>query len=1083
MSSLRAGVLALLASGFIFAQTSSSLIQGIITDSSGAPVPNARVIATLANTDTSYSTVTNESGNYVIPNVRPGEYSINAEAAAFKRTVRTGVGIEVNQHARVDLTLQVGEVKESVQVSADVTNVDTYTGSINETVDSRRVVDLPLNGRQALQLQVLLPGVVLAAQGQAASFIALNTNLTFAINGTRPSASLYMLDGAINMDMYNNTPAAFPNPDAVQEFSIQTTNYTAVTGGTPGAAVNMVTKSGANAYHGEIYEFFRNDHLNTRNFFATTKPPLRKNQFGGNAGGPIRHNKTFFFAAYEGNRERRPVTSSGNLVPTALERQGDFSQSRLSAGPVRDPLTNQPFPNNMIPTSRLDPVALKFASDFLPLPNFGANQFNYNVSIPYTDDQFNGRLDHNLSDRSRLMLRYFYDDYRYNNNDALRNFNSVYDWATQNAAVSHQFILSPTATNIATFTFNRNTFIRSPLPTGKDESWAALGCLSCVVTHPDSVPTDWTISIASGVGIRSSTAFLSYMQNEQFIDSFSKNLGNHLLSVGGGIIKARRHGNEYTPSSPAFSFDGTRSGSGSGYADYFLGLPISVTESTVLLSWTSKIVPSLFFEDDWKVSRKLTLNLGLRWEPYLPLHEQHNRLTAFRPGQQSTLYPNAPTGLLLAGDPGVPDAIINSEWLKFGPRAGFAYDPLGNGKMSIRGGYGIFYDTPRLVVYNIFPGRQPFSVGTVVTNPYSLSDPYRGQPNVVNALLNYARGVPPGTTSFQFVTPVPVSSISSGFTNGYAQQWNLNVQRELIKDFVVTAAYVGTKGTHLQIPEEVNGAPYIPGNCGASPCSTSGNVNQRRLYQPFALVESIESNGNSTYHALQLSLKKRFAAGYSILSSYTFSKFIDMAADDGHGSTSSLATDPFNWFFDRGLSDNNVRHRFTTSFVWELPAFRRAGELTRSLLGGWQLNGIVLLQSGSPFSVTAGTNRSLSGGAGDRADLIGSGPVATYGDQSRAQFIRKYFDTSRFALPALGTFGTAGRNILRGPGYANIDMSAFKSFRITESKSVTLRWEVFNLFNRANFNNPSGNFSSAVFGQITSAKDPRIMQVGMKFIF
>jgi hypothetical protein len=1083
MSSLRAGVLALFASGFIFAQTSSSLLQGIITDSSGAPVPNARVVATLANTDTSYSTVTNESGNYVIPNVRPGQYSINAEAAAFKRTVRTGVVIEVNQHARVDLTLEVGEVKESVQVSADVTNVDTYTGSINETVDSRRVADLPLNGRQALQLQSLLPGVVLAAQGQAASFIALNTNLTFAINGTRPSASLYMLDGAVNMDMYNNTPAAFPNPDAVQEFSIQTTNYTAVTGGTPGAAVNMVTKSGANAYHGEIYEFFRNDHLNTRNFFNATKPPLRKNQFGGNAGGPIRHNKTFFFAAYEGNRERRPVTSSGNVVPTALERQGDFSQSRLSAGPVRDPLTNQPFPNNTIPTSRLDPVALKFASDFLPLPNVGANQFNYNVSIPYTDDQFSGRLDHNFSDRNRLMLRYFYDDYRYNNNDALLNFNSVYDWATQNAAVSHQFILSPTATNTATFTFNRNTFIRSPLPTGKDESWAALGCVSCVVTHPDSVPTDWTISIASGVGIRSSTAFLSYMQNEQFIDSFSKNLGNHLLSMGGGIVKARRHGNEYTPSSPAFSFDGTRSGSGNGYADYFLGLPISVTESTVLLSWTTKIVPSFFFEDDWKVSRKLTLNLGLRWEPYLPLHEQHNRLTAFRPGQQSTLYPNAPPGLLIAGDPGVPDAIINSEWLKFGPRAGFAYDPLGNGKMSIRGGYGIFYDTPRLVVYNIFPGRQPFSVGTVVTNPYSLSDPYRGQPNVVNALVNYARGVPPGTTSFQFVTPIPVSSVSSGFTNGYAQQWNLNVQRELIKDFVVTAAYVGTKGTHLQIPEEANGAPYIPGNCGVSPCSTSGNVNQRRLYQPFALVESIQSNGNSTYHALQLSLKKRFAAGYSILSSYTFSKFIDMAADDGHGSTSSLATDPFNWFFDRGLSDNNVRHRFTTSFVWEVPAFRKSGGLKRAVLGGWQLNGIVLLQSGLPFSVTAGTNRSLSGGAGDRADLIGSGPVSTYGDQSRGQYISKYFDTTRFALPALGTFGTAGRNILQGPGYADVDMSAFKSFRITESKSVTLRWEVFNLFNHANFNNPSGNFSSAVFGQITSAKDPRIMQVGMKFIF
>jgi hypothetical protein len=387
MSSPRAAVLALLGSAFTFAQTSSSLIQGTITDSTGAPVPNVRVVATLANTDTNYSTATNESGNYVMPNVRPGEYSISAEAPAFKRTVRTGVVIEVNQHARIDLTLQVGEVKESVEVSANTNNVDTYTASINETVDSHRVADLPLNGRQALQLQALLPGVVLAPEGQAASFIALNTNLTFSINGTRPSASLYMLDGAINMDMYNNTPAAFPNPDALQEFTIQTTNYTSIVGGTPGAAVNMVTKSGSNAYHGELYEFLRNTELNARNFFAAGVPALHKNQFGANAGGPIRRNKTFFFGAYEGNRQRQPVTSAGNVVPTALERQGDFSQSKLSTGPVRDPLNNQPFPNNVIPTTRLDPVALKFAADFLPLPNFGTNQLNYTLSIPYTDDR------------------------------------------------------------------------------------------------------------------------------------------------------------------------------------------------------------------------------------------------------------------------------------------------------------------------------------------------------------------------------------------------------------------------------------------------------------------------------------------------------------------------------------------------------------------------------------------------------------------------------------------------------------------------------------------------------------------------
>jgi hypothetical protein len=1078
----------LLASSHAFAQTSSSLLQGTVTDSSGALIPNARVVATLANTQTNYSTVTNEGGNYVIPDVRPGEYSISAEAAAFKRTVRTGVVIEVNQRARVDLVLQVGDTKESVQVSADITNVDTYTASINETVDSRRVVDLPLNGRQALQLQQLLPGVVLAAQGQAASFIALNTNLTFSINGTRPSASLYMLDGAINMDMYNNTPAAFPNPDALQEFSIQTTNYTSVVGGTPGAAVNMVTKSGSNAYHGELYEFLRNTDLNARNFFAASIPPLHKNQFGANAGGRIRRDKTFFFGAYEGNRQRQPVTSSGIVVPTALERQGDFSQSKLPTGPVRDPLTNQPFPNNTIPTSRLDPVAQKFAAAFLPFPNLGVNTFNYTLSIPYTDDQFTGRLDHNFSARNHLMLRYLYDDNRYLNNDALLTFNSVYDWATHNAAISHQFSFNATTNNIATFTFNRNTFIRSPLSTNP-ESWAALGCVSCVVTHPASVPTDWNLSVAGGVGIRSSTAFLSYTQNEEFIDSFNKSVGNHLLSMGGSIIKARRHGEEVpSGASPVFSFDGTRSGSGSGYADYFLGLPITVAQNTELLSWTSKIVPSFFFEDDWKASRKLTLNLGLRWEPYLPLQEQHNHLSAFRPGQQSTRFPNAPQGLVFGGDAGVPDAIINSEWLKLAPRVGFAFDPQGNGKTSIRGAYGLFNDTPRLVVYNIYPGRQPFSLGTTLSNPYSLSDPYRNAPAVYNALANYANGgVPVATGSTQFVLPVQVSSISSGFTNGYVQQWNFNVQREVVKDFVATAAYVGSKGTHLQIPEELNGAPYIPGNCSAGQyglttpgtCSTSGNINQRRIYQPFALIQSIESNGNSTYHALQLTLNKRFGAGYSILSSYTFSKFIDMTSDDGHGSTSSLATDPFNWNFDHGIADNNRRHRFTTSFVWEVPAFRKAGGLKGSVLGGWQLNGIVLLQSGVPFSCQAGVNRSLSGGAGDRCDLIGSGPVATYGDGS----IKKYFDTSRFALPALSTFGIAGRNILQGPGYANVDMSVFKRFRITESKSLALRWEVFNVFNRANFGNPSGSFSSAVFGQITSAMDPRIMQVALKFNF
>jgi len=1066
----------------MWAQTAASLVEGTVTDSSGAAVAGAAVTATLADTETSYSAVTNSDGNYVLPNVRPGTYNVVFQQTSFRRAVRTGVLIEANQKARLDMTLQVGDVKETVSVAADVTNVDTFSASINETVDSHRIVDLPLNGRQALQLQALLPGAT-QGTGQAASLIALNTGLTFSINGSRASGGLYTLDGGVNMDLYNNLPAAFPNPDALQEFSTLQNSYSAAFGGDPGAVVNMVTKSGTNSYHGGLYEFFRNDHLNTRNFFAAQKPAFRKNQFGANLGAPIIHDKTFYFIAYEANRERRGLTSSGATLPSALERQGDFSQTKLPSGRfIADPSTvtaanptGVPFPGNIIPPNRLDPVAVKFAQDFLPLPNLPNNQFTYNLSIPYTSDQFTGRLDHNLTQNSRLMLRYLYDDSRYTNNDALLAFNSAYDWATHNVALSHQITFGPKSTNTATFTFNRNTFIRSPLATGKDESWAALGCVSCTVVHPPSIPTDWNLSIQNGAGIRSSTAFFSYMQNFQFIDTFNRTMGNHLLSIGFSVLKARRNGREYFTSSPAFTFDGTRSGSLNGYADFFLGAPVTVTQNTILQSYTMKTVPAVFFQDDWRVNRELTVNLGVRWEPYLPLSEKNNRLSAFRPGQQSTVYPTAPRGLVFPGDAGISDTIIPNEWSKFSPRIGVAYDPFGDGKTSIRAGYGLFYDTPRLVAYNDYPPRQPFSVGTTLSNPYSLSDPYRGNQNIPNALLNYASGVPAGQATYHFVTPVAVSSIDPGFTNGYLQQWNFNIQREVWKEFVVTAAYVGSKGTHLQIPEEVNGAPYIPGQ------STSGNINQRRLYQPFATIETLEANGNSTYHSLQLSWKRRFANGFSVLGSYTFAKMIDLIGDDGHGSTSPLGTNPFNWFYDRGISDFSIRHRFVTSFVWELPVFKNSTGFKRALLSGWQVNGIVTLQSGYPFTVVAGSNRSLSGGAGDRADVLG--PVATYGDQSRAQFTRKFFDTSQFALPALGTFGNAGRNILTGPGYANVDASAFKLFRLSERKTFELRWEVFNLMNLPNFNNPVGSFTSGNFGQITSAKDPRIMQVAAKLFF
>ncbi|MBC7928540.1 MAG: TonB-dependent receptor, partial [Bryobacteraceae bacterium] len=592
-----------LVAGSLWAQTTTGLIFGTVTDSSGAAIPNARVSAVNTGTQSRTVAATNEQGGYVFPALFPGVYNVEVEAPSFRKHSRNSVQIEVNQRALVDVQLEVGNLAETVDVSADATSVDTFSSTIKEVVDSQRIVDLPLNGRNALQLQALLPGSIQIQSGQAASLIALNTSMSFAINGTRGNASSYMLDGGLNMDMYNNLATAFPNPDALQEFSILQNNYSAAYGRNAGAVINMVTKSGTNQYHGTVYEFFRNTHLNTRNFFAAERAPLHRNQFGATTGGPVRlpyyngRDRSFFFFSFEGARESSARTSSGTILPTALERRGDFSQSRVGNGRpvmVADPATvtaqnplGVPFPNSVIPPNRLDPVAVRFAEAFLPLPNLPGNSFGYNLSIPQTDNQGVAKFDQMIGDKHRFSLRYFFDDYFRLNNDGLLDFNSQFNWATHNATINDTHTFSPNVTNVATITFNRNTFIRSPLPTPSGaSSWAELGCRSCPQLAPAGVPEHWNVAINNGFNVRSSTAFFSYMQNWQGIDNLSIVKDQHLISVGGEISRSRRNGREFFNAAPVFTFNGQRSGaSGYGYADFFLGVPVSVQQNTPLRSY------------------------------------------------------------------------------------------------------------------------------------------------------------------------------------------------------------------------------------------------------------------------------------------------------------------------------------------------------------------------------------------------------------------------------------------------------------------------------------------------------------------
>ena len=1090
---LRLGVLSIvLAAPALFAQ-GNAVIFGSVTDPSGANVAQVAVTATNEATGVTESVKSNDAGNYIFPNLRPGSYRITGQAPGFDTIERSNVLVQVEQRLRVDLSMRVGEVKQVMEVAGNVTTVDTLTSTLKDVVDSRRMDDLPLNGRNALSLQGILAGAIQMGQGAAASTIALNTNLVFSVNGTRASQSAYVLDGGLNMDMYNNVPAAFPNPDALQEFSILQNSYSAVNGRDAGAVVTMVTKSGTNQFHGVLYDFLRNNDMDSRNFFSAGISPLHRNQFGGNIGGPVLlphyngRDRTFFFVAYEGTRQRQGLTSSSTVLPSALERQGDFSQSYVRGklitvappGTVTAQNPNgTPWPNNQIPASLLDPVATAFTKAFLPLPNSPGNIFAYNATVPNNDDQMVAKIDHSFSNANKLSVRYFWDDNNNLTTFALPNFKGSLDWVTYNTTLNDTHIFTPSLINSASLTVARNNFFRMPQVTSP-ANWTALGCASCIALAPSSIPTDWILNISGGLGLSIATNYMSHMMNYHFVDTVSWTKGNHLLQLGGDIAKVRRNGRENFDTDPGFSFNGQATGSyGYGYADFYSGAAASIYQNSPIASWQYKWTPFLYAQDDWRVSRKLTLNLGVRWEPYITVRDAYGENTAFRPGQQSTVYPHAPLGYLFPGDAGIHGlGVVPNRYDRFSPRIGFAWDPFGDGKTSIRGAYGIFSDTVQLVTLNSNPTSQPFSWGLTTYN-VQLSNPYGNNLQSLQLLQNYQGATnitPQERQSKVFYLPMTIMDMNPDFTSAYVQQWNINVQRELWQKFVLTVAYVGNKGTHLHVSEQINPGIYVPGQ------STTGNIDSRRIYQGYQTIESIQSTAFSTYHSLQIHWNRRFDRGFTILGSYVFSKAIDLESNDGNSGLGSQSMDPFNWNLDKGLANFNVRHRLVTSFIWQLPIFRGSKGLVQAFLGGWSVNGILTLQTGVPFSVTAGTDRSMSGVGLDRGDLIG--PAVTYNDRSTGSKLAQYFNTAAFAVPALGTFGTSGRNILIGPGLQNLDAGMFKDFRINESKRFEIRWEVFNSLNHPNFSNPTASLASSNFGRITTAGNPRIMQLAGKFYF
>jgi len=1031
----------------------SVTIFGSVTDASGSVVPGVTMTATSALTALERVTVSDANGNYSISQLPVGVYTVKAELAGFKTFLLARVQTQVDENRRVNVVMELGPLRESVTVAGEAAQVDTRSGTLREVVDSQRIVELPLNGRNPLQLQLLVAGAGgRAGQGQA-------QNETVSINGSRTNANNYTLDGADNHDPYFNSPAVFPSPDALEEFSLQTSTYGADKGRNAGALMNAVTKSGTNELHGTLFEFLRDEALNARNFFSNTVPPFSRHQFGGTAGGPLRRDRTFFFVSYQHTTQESAPGSVTATVLTDAQRRGDFS---ASATPLRDPRGGV-FPNNVIPAGRLHPASQRFLEAFVPRQNRPGGLLTFASQETLTDDQAIVKGDHHLSSANQLSGRLLYNfNDRAEATANLPGFFAAIKYSNWSFVLNDLHVFGPRLTNALTFSYNDIDRRQLSIVPG-NQTWSDFGA-GFTRTFTASAPAALHTQVDGYFNAFSRFPLNHFRKNIQISNLVALTRGSHLLKVGGDVRRSILDLQEFFRGDPFVRFRATFTGDAA--ADFLLGLPSIVEQIAEDSNHPRTTEYTLFAQDDWTASRRLTLNLGLRWDPYLPFVDETDRFSQVRLGERSTVFPSAPEGVVFPGDRGVARSIVERKLSNVAPRLGFAYDPFGTGRTSVRGGYGVFYSQIRQQANNQISTNQPFSLKLTINNPPGgIDNPYQTTGNPFPF-------VPPQDaaerSTYRFLTPMAITQWDRNFRNASVQQWNVNVQQQLFGSYIATIAYVGSRGDHLFTTNELNPAIF------AAPGRT---LDERRpLFPTFASITNQSSGARSRYHALQLSLNKRFSRGFSVLSSYTWSRLLDNASADGDGPPNPFDLDG-NW----GPSDFDLAHRFVTSFVWRLPDLAARAGWIRHVLGGWQTSAIVTLESGSPFTIVSGRDNSQSGVNRDRADLVGDAELEA--GRPRGQLVARYFNTDAFRVNATGTFGNSGRNMLRGPGFAGVDVGVVKQARLMHGHAVQLRIEIFNAFNRVNLANPVSSVSAPNFGQIIAAGSPRVMQLAVKYSF
>jgi hypothetical protein len=1133
--------------GFISVQTAwadqYARIQGTVMDPSGAALAGVKLTATNTGTNASWDVTTGSDGVYVFLSLPIGTYKVTAAQPGFRNFAATGIVLTVDQVYVLNIKMELGQMTEQVVVEATNIQVQTANTQLGMVISGDKIRDMPLNGRNWIQLQQLQPGVMSSSD-------RFGTN--FSTNGSQTQQNSYLINGQDSNDLPLNTPLIIPSPDAIAEFNLVTNTINPEYGRNSGAILNAVIRSGSNSFHGSAFDFYRDTFLNTTNFFQKSPAIFHQNQFGGTIGGPVWKNHTFFFFSYQGTRARQPQAFPGPVVFTQAQRNGDWSAQGLGTGGGTSPFplfgdsaspcpvsggtrcpagTNYStlFSTGVIPSQDFNPISVNLLNQFVPLPNAANNIFSFNPVTNNTADQEIVRIDQNFKTKDTLYGYAFIQ--RNPSTDTLPFTGATLPGFGQQAkrdyrqvVVAWNHIFSPTVLNEARVGYTRFNFVAV-----KPQNPVLPSSFGFDINPQNPADAGLPVIAITGfftLGFSDNGPQPRIDQVYQFSDNFSYQLGKHALKFG---FEMRRFGVSnpfFFLNSGHFNFGGNGSFStGLPGVDFLLGIPDDYAQSSGGFIDAHAQQYYSYAQDSYKATSNLTINYGIGWQVDTPITDRFNNnraINCFRPGQRSIIYPTAPTGLVFPGDKGCTPSGYNTGYAHFGPRLGFAWAPHwgwltgGPGKFSIRAGVGVYFNR----------AEEELTLQNLLAPPFSLIDTgigdVGGQPSFAAPFTDIATGnsipnkypfTPPPAGSavdFEFFEPFSLNVLDPNMAVPYAVNYNLTVQRELPGQMILTVAYVGASARHLVRAYELN-----PGINPAA-CAASTFCVQQRNLQGFFFPENFKypdanslgllifgsvgqqaTDGTSQYHSLQASVNKRFSHGLEFLAAYTYSHSIDFASSFENSSFGTRGTNPFREDLNRGDSEFDARHRFVASYTYAIPVLRsmKSGWLSR-IFDGWRLAGYTIVQMGFPVNISNSGRSSLTCwaftfyGCPDNAQRLvpkvetldpRTSPNNTWFDP--ADFCRPTSQTPTCPGMPIGTFGNAGRNSIHGPGIWNTNLAILKGIKLNETMSVELRLESFNTFNHAQFNNPNGNRNSSLFGRITTAKDPRLVQLAAKFYF